>query len=63
MSTPELVAKYLRLDRAIGTVCEFIGVDKNSLSIEDQKALDAAVTEMDAASDDLQKEIYATSGV
>lgn len=56
--TPEIVARYLRLDRAIGSVMPFVGVSKSDLSKDDQDSLDKALTELDAASEDLQKLCY-----
>lgn len=59
----DLVAKYLRLDRAIGHVVEFMGVKKEDMSDDDQKSLADAMTELDVANDDLQKAIYELAGV
>lgn len=63
MSTPEIVSKYLRLDRAIGNVMQFMGVRKADMNSNDQKSLDDALTELDAASTDLQKFIYVQAGI
>lgn len=61
--TPELVTKYLRLDRAIGNVVEFVGIDRAQMNAETRKAMDAVIEELDAASSDLQQAIYNQCGM
>lgn len=61
--TPEIVSAYLRLNRAIGSVVVFIGFSKSAMSDDDQKSLNAALAELDAASDALQKIVYAIGGI
>lgn len=56
--TPELVALYLDLDRAIGEVMNFVGVDQRSMSDDDKASMNTAAEKLDAASEALQKAIY-----
>lgn len=60
---PELVALYLDLDRAIGKIVEFLGIDQASMSDGDKKSLADAEAKLDAAGEALQKAIYKQCGM
>lgn len=55
--TPGIIAKYLRLDRAVGHVCDFVGHAVDPVS-PDWDSMNKALKELDDAKEDLQKFIY-----
>lgn len=63
MRTQEPVDNFLKADRAIGTICSFLGTDKKDYSTESQESLNQAFKDFQDAWDKLQTWIYEQCGV